>query len=100
LPDELKLDECSGHQNEWMVLDATWHTIYPLEGSAACQNLGIWYNDAGIYPKTLGKLSPTPSGGDRGYPFSPDINCDLGGCTKILEDDGFCDLENVECVQP
>jgi hypothetical protein len=69
LPDNLKLEECDGNWNKWLVLDSTNHQIVPLE-RWPCKNMCLWYNDYGLYATQLGRINATTG---RVYP--QDASC-------------------------
>ena len=97
LPYYLKLDECEGNWNKWLIIDATHHSIQPLEGSSACSHMCIWYNDYGAYPtinSTIhgfgGKISDT-----QGHPFPPDTGCTADECCVHEK---LCPSIGINCI--
>ena len=97
LPENLKLEECNGNWNEWLIIDATAHVIKPLRNSGECENMCIWFNDYGPYPTIDpsihgfgGKL-----GANTGRPFPQETGCRVGGACAMQK---VCNLFGINCV--
>jgi len=94
MAENLKLSSCEGNWGNWMLVDATAHTIAPLEGSGVCSAMCIWYNDLGAYP-TIDQAN----GGGRinattGWAFPTDVNCQSHSCCNY---DKLCPLLGIKC---
>jgi hypothetical protein len=96
MQENLKLSSCEGNWGKWMVVDATAHSIEPLEGSGVCNAMCIWYNDYGAYPT----IDPATYGfGGRinstaGWAFPTDVNCQSHSCCNY---DKLCPLLGIDC---
>ena len=97
MPENLKLEECDGNWNEWLIIDATAHVIKPLRNSGECENMCIWFNDYGPYPT----IDPSVHGfggkldSNTGRPFPQETGCRVGGACAMQK---VCNLFGINCV--
>jgi len=97
-------NDCQGHDNEWIRVDATQHFVALLKDTPII-SMAIWWNDKGIYPLTYGKINNT-----AGYVYPTDVQYTTTG--EPTEDycrtqfgvehhyDLLCSPFNVTCVVP
>jgi hypothetical protein len=94
LPDRLKLSICDTNPNQWIDVDATQHSITPLESSGVCNSMCLWYNDMGPYPA----IDPANGGGKinntAGWAFPQTLKCQSDPCCNYPK---LCSSLGVDC---
>jgi transglutaminase-like putative cysteine protease len=93
-PERLKPVECNGNDGKWLSIDATAHTVKPLD-QTSYSTICLMWNDQGIYAQTAGRIDPI-----RGYAFDPTIP-HSGFDPSLCIYDKLCkDPFSIECVVP
>ena len=91
----LKPLECEGNWGKWLSIDATAHSVVPID-QTSYSTICLMWNDQGIYAKTEGKIDSS-----RGYAYDPSIPRSSSADPSLCIYDKLCKEQfGVECVVP